>query len=275
MHQVTLISLYGEKSKAFSDLVTAAWEAIEQSKLRRFFRAYDIRQIHGTFVGMEKVLGYRRHFNLNLKQSVGELTDMTFDHLRDTVCGKLPMDIQIGGFAPDFDSFQSMGKKPYVRSFQVQWRRRKVTLIGWPFETQGDSRSYERTTLLDLRDDMKRACNIQHKYPRPKYEDNDLFMVIGELANLQLASDEELYELEKTVVPDVEKLIRDHLWANPIIVRLGEQHVFAACYTNETLPLDSTEVYSFADGSLDTTLLNALYVRHPDGIPEHSVPGDD
>lgn len=262
MHQVTLISLYGEKPKEFSNLVSAAWEAIERSKLRSFFRAYDMRQIHGTIIGMEKVPGYRCHFNLNLKQSAGKLTEMAFDHLRETVCGKLPMDIQIGGFAPDYGTFLSMDKKPYLRSFQVQWRRRKVTLIGWPFESLADSRSYGKTPLLDLRDDLKNTCQIQHKYPRPKYEDNDFFMVIGELADLQLASDEELRELEATIVPDVEKQVRDHLWANPISICIGEQQVFAAQYTNETLPLDSTEVYCLADESLNATLLRVMYVGH-------------
>ena len=274
MHQVTLISLYGEKPKGFTDLVSAVCKTIQRSTLRRFFRAYDIRQVHGTFVGMEKVPGYRRHFNLNLKQSAGKLIDMGFERLRDTVREKLPIDIQIGGFTPDFDTFHSMGKKPYVRSFQIQWRRGNVTLIGWPFQTQGNLRSYRRTPLLDLRDDLQRTCHIQHKYPRPKYEDNDLFMVIGELSDLQLVSDVQLRILETKVVPDIEQLVRDYLSANPIDIVVGEQEGFVARYTHETLPFDSTEVYCLADETLDTALIDALYAGRPDGAAEQSVAGN-
>lgn len=50
MHQLTLISLYGEKPKPVRDLVSKVWEAIDRSMLGRFFRPYDMRQIHGTLI---------------------------------------------------------------------------------------------------------------------------------------------------------------------------------------------------------------------------------
>ncbi|MFQ6054650.1 MAG: hypothetical protein ACE5J3_01545 [Methanosarcinales archaeon] len=81
------------------------------------------------------------------------------------------------------------GKTPYELSFQVQLATSKLTLIGWPHKNLNFT---DKRMLWDLRHEIETKCNIKHKYEN----DNDLFMVLGEIKGLQLLTDSELEELE-------------------------------------------------------------------------------
>jgi len=65
MKQVTLISLYGDKPTDLALIIKKCWEFIHQSKLRRVFHPYDMRQVHGTLIGLEKRIGFTKRVNAN------------------------------------------------------------------------------------------------------------------------------------------------------------------------------------------------------------------
>lgn len=208
---------------------------------------------------MEKVPRHVTPYNLNIRQSSGVLTEMTFEELSRTVFDHLPMNFQFGGFARDFAEFLSFGKKPYLRSFQTQWPTRKVTIIGWPFKETESGRSFADKTLFNLRTNLRQRCSIEHKYPPPKYEDNDLFMVLGDLVDMENVTESEFLEVKGAVTTAVESTVRDYLAANPIEVTVSKSQVFVARYTDQTLCLDSTNVYCMDHPSIDGPFIRRLY----------------
>ena len=253
MKQVTLISLYGQKRKSLGALISACIEMIQASKLRRVFAPYNLNQIHGTVVGMEKLIGYADHFNANIwaKSPSGERVIMNFEPLVTSVKRQLPITVQLGGFQKEFGLFDSFGKPPYERSFQVQWATNRITIIGWPHKS-GD---FTSVRLLEMmRDDIGARCNIRHKYSG----DNDLFMVLGELISLHTLSDPDLVEI-KLAASDLEAQVRDYLATQKIDVEIGPEQIFLAQYEKETLPLESTNVYCINDSRITDSFIDKLY----------------
>jgi hypothetical protein len=57
MKQVTLVSMYGQKRKELAKFAKRCTDVIATSALRRVFRPDRLEQIHGTLVGMEKLVG--------------------------------------------------------------------------------------------------------------------------------------------------------------------------------------------------------------------------
>jgi hypothetical protein len=253
MKQVTLISLYGQKAKPLAGLIGGCTTIIQSSKLRRIFSPYHLNQIHGTIAGMEKLVGYADHFNANIwaNSPLGKRVGMKFDSLVNTVQQHLPITIQFGGFNKAFNAFDSFGKWPYERSFQVQWATNRFTIIGWPHQ----SSDFTSARLLEiLRGEIGEKCNIQHRYSK----DNDLFMVLGEISGLHLLSDSELADM-KIAANDVEAQVRDYLTTQKVDVEIGAEQVFVAQYEKETLPLESTNVYSVADSRTTGSFIETLY----------------
>lgn len=208
-------------------------------------------QIHGTFFGMEKLIGFSECFNANIWTNTGRIEAMNFKPLRETVLQYLPMMVRFGGFGKTFNGFKSFGKFPYERSFQVQWTTNKVTLIGWPHRNGEFS---PNQLLKTLRSEVASKCNIRHKY----HDDNDLFLVIGEIVGLQFLSDSERKKLKDTAL-NLEKKARKFLENNSIDVEIGSDQVFIARYGIETLPLDSTDVYCIQKQGVDDGFLINLY----------------
>jgi hypothetical protein len=138
---------------------------------------------------MEKLIGFTENFNANTWMESGNREVMEFTPLLKIIKKHFPIKIRFGGFEKSFKHFDSFGKKPYERSFQIQWKTNKLTLIGWP-HANGDF--IAKRPLEELREDISTHCNILHKY---KY-DNDLFMVIGEIKGLQLLTASELKEIK-------------------------------------------------------------------------------
>ena len=205
MKQLTLLSLYGHKRKPLAQLIGGCVEIISQSPLRRVFKPYHPLQIHGTLVGMEKLIGYSDDFNANIWVDSGIKTRMDFSLLVDTLKQHLPMTVRFGGFPQFFSEFKSLGLSPYERSFQVQWPTNRFTLIGWP-HTRGD---FTADRLLEkFREDMGKNCHIQHKFKN----DNDLFLVVGEIVGLENLSDIELAQI-KGATPSLESDVRNYLAA--------------------------------------------------------------
>lgn len=252
MRQVTLISLYGQKPKHLEKLINRCVGYIRDSIMRRIFTPYDTNQVHGTLIGMEKLIDFTKHFNANKWIETGNREIMEFTSLVKIIKKHLPMKIRFGGFEKSFKHFYSFGKKPYERSFQIQWKTNKLTLIGWPHK---DGDFITKRPLEELREDISTNCNILHKY---KY-DNDLFMVIGEIKGLQLLTASELKEI-KLSSEKLEENIRNYLAKNITEVEITPEQVFLSRYIDEALPLDSTTVYCIAKPGIDAAFISNLYL---------------
>jgi len=251
MKQLSLISLYGQKPASLANLITRCSEFIQESRFRHIFRPYHPHQIHGTLFGMETLTGSPEWFNANTWSHTGRKEAMNFEPLREAVMQYLPMTVRFGGFGKAFNGFKSFGKFPYERSFQVQWTTNKVTLIGWPHRNDEFS---PNLLLNNLRGDVAAKCNMRHKYD----DDNDLFLVIGEIAGLEILPDSERKEI-KSAASSLEEKVRKFLEKNLIDVEIGSDQVFLARYGKESLPLDSTDVYCINKPEIDAGFIKSLY----------------
>jgi hypothetical protein len=251
MKQVTLVSLYGQKENSFAQLVRGCTEIIQKSVLRRVFRPYHPNQIHGTIIGMEKLIGYSKHFNANFWGSSGSNVEMDFTRLLTTLSEQLPMTVQFGGFSPEFKAFESFGRSPYERSFQFQWPTNRVTIIGWPHSNGNFTVSRQLNTL---RNSLATNCNINHKYAG----DNDLFMVLGEITPLSNLSKVEIKKLQDAS-SDVEKEVRDYLASQKLDVVINVDSVSVVQYEDETLALDSTVPFRISNEELDADFVSKLF----------------
>jgi len=253
MKQVTMVSLYGQKDKKLKRLIEDCWEKINASKFRRIFKPYDMEQIHGTIIGMGKLIGFSELYNANIWHDLEDRRIMDFNDLVDIVKGYLPMTVRFGGFNENYDKFTSLGKIPYERSFQVQWKTSRFTLIGWPHKNGNFT---DKKILLELRNEIEKKCNIRHKYAR--YNDNDLYMVLGEIKWLHLLTNSKLQELKmKSAL--LEESIREYLRKNYTDVKITDEQVFLAQLEKETLPLDSTNVYYIQDPRINNSFIQNLY----------------
>ncbi len=252
VRQLTVISLYGQKPASLLNLIRHCSEFIQGSEFRRVFKPYDLHQIHGTFFGMERLVGFAECFNKNIWIHTGRKEAMNFMPLLETVMKHLPMTVRFGGFGKTFTGFKSAGKFPYERSFQVHWNTNKVTLIGWPHRNDDYT---SRLLLKTLRSEITTKCKIGHKYDN----DNDLFLVIGEISRIQELSDFERKEIRNSA-SILEEQLREYLENNMTDVEIGFEQVFIARYDKESLPPNSTNVYCINMPGIDAHFLSNLYV---------------
>jgi len=252
MKQVTMISLYGKKDKDLQLLIEDCWERINISKFRRIFEPYNIKQIHGTIIGMAKHIGSSELFNEEIwrDSNTRKKIIMDFTELINIVRDHFPMTVRFGGFDENYRDFQSQNKTPFERSFQVQWDSSKLTLIGWP--RKNDKFTEE---LSKLRNEFKEKCNIKYRYEK---DGKDFHMVLGEIKRPHLLTDSELKRL-KMETTQLEESIREYLRKHPIDVKINCEQVFLAQYVNETLPLDSTNVYCIQDRVINNPFIQNLY----------------
>ena len=208
-------------------------------------------QVHGTFIGMEKTGGIPGFCNANIWIQTDKREVMNFSPLMDTVRKYLPQKIRFGGFGKTFHGFKSFGKFPFERSFQIQRSAGKVILIGWPHRNDDFS---SNPPLRTLRMEVEERCNIRHKYAG----DNDLYMVIGEIADMENLPQSERQEINDAT-SGIEERVRDFLENNPIDVEIEPEQVFFARYRRESLPLDSTETYCINKSGIDAGFIRNLY----------------
>ena len=241
MKQLSLVAFYGEKDGPLAGLLDHCRSAVAGSPLGRSFGAYDGAQVHATIVGMECLPG-EPLANRNAWSKRGVRARMDFSRLREVVGRRLPMSIRFGGFGPDDGRFRSQGRVPFERSFQIHRASGKVTLVGWPHE-QGN---YASRLLEQLRGDLSRSCNLEHKYDG----DNDLYLVLGVMESAAATESD---------ASAIESVIRDYLAHNPFDVRLALADTSIACYADETLDPRTTRVHALADPTVTPDVLEALY----------------
>jgi len=170
------VAFYGEKSDLLAAFVR--WiQALVAEHVGEGFRPYEIGQVHATIVGLE---GHRRNGEILNEQywQHGQTRPMDIAGLLDTLLqsGRLPFRVRIGGFQREHRySFESFGRHPYLRSFEIQ-ASTIVVAMGWPVNADEYS-----PTLDGLRRDLNRH-NILHKYHRTSDAiDNDFYFVLGKL----------------------------------------------------------------------------------------------
>ena len=240
MKQLSLVAFYGNKGHPLAGLLDRCRSVVAASPLGERFKPYGAAQVHATIVGMESLPGEPR-VNRNLWSKRGMKARMEFSHLAEVVGRWAPMSIRFGGFDPDDRRFDSQGRRPYERSFQIQREIGMVTLIGWP-HARG---AFEPRLLEQFRDDLAERCNLEHKYDG----DNDLYMVLG-VVEPEIADGDALA---------VEAEVRDQLMHHPLDVRFAPADASIACYEEETLDPSSTIAWTVADPSLTPDVLEALY----------------
>ena len=251
MKQVTLVSLYGQKQQSFAELIRGCSDNIFRSPLRGLFKPHQIDQVHGTIVGMEKLTGFKEAYNARIWEETGERVIMDFSQMLPVLEKHFPLTVQFGGFSKSFNEFESFGHSPYERSFQIQWETKRFTLIGWVHQ-DGD---FTTSRLLQkVRDEIENKCHIRHKYRR----DNDLFMVLGEIAIPDSMTDNELAQL-KDISSSVEVKIRDYLADNRIALAIDLDALSLVQYEDVTLSLSSTVSYSLKTSDIDTNFIESLY----------------
>jgi hypothetical protein len=270
MRQVTLVMLYGPKPSNVSGLIAECQERLR----RRFgecFEPYDLRQVHATLVGLERVSASAMN-NLYLEKYRRQQKPMDFAGLLNFLRtgGRFPFQVQIGGFQQRDYPFVSQGNRPYERSFSLQniaaslpGETAVALMMGWPLRGEPggtigtnalhfiqEARIYP--TVLDEFRQSVQCFNILHRYhAQLAAVDNDLYFRIGLLR--RSPPDYLLRE-------EVERGMRDFLSRmKPTIIEISLADVYLASYMDETLPLGSTEVCSINESGVTPEFICSLY----------------
>jgi hypothetical protein len=231
MRQTTLVATYGTKPNEFSELIETYQSHLE-ARFGQNFKKYNIHQVHGTVIGLERVEGSR--YNRNLAVFRGEWRTMNLSEYLDLLIHEndlLPLTIQVGGFAKDVDyRFLSRGQTPYERSFSIQGD--KAVLMGWPvipeFNTYPETLENHRKSAANF--------NILHSWHRKSGDiDNDFYMRIGLFNPVPT---------DKSVINFLQTEMRDKLAKKPINVKITREVLRIVSYNDETLPLANSIPWS-------------------------------
>jgi hypothetical protein len=258
MRQITVVALYGEKSRDFAALVTRCQELC-QSLLGAGFRPYDLSQIHATIFGLELKIGSALH-NANFSRYQGRDLVMNLEGILDYLrrCSYFPLKVQVGGYGKRDYPFVSRQAPPYERSFSIQGD--KVVMMGWPIagrpfrqppETSSDW--IQETNLYPLSLDVLRkaaqAYGVLHAYHRGLTDiDNDLFFRIGLLVDQPSLSE----RLRDTLEAEVRQFLS---MQPPLVLDIRLQQVSVALYEEGALPWSSTRAWSLTDPELTAAAL--------------------
>lgn len=261
MRQVTLIALYGQKPAELSDLIIECQTQIK-GQLGNDFKPYELSQIHATILGLERVSD-SINFNRNFTNYRHLQKSMNFEGLLGWIRNGdwLPFQVQIGGFKNQDYPFTSRGQNPYTRSFSIQGD--KVVIMGWPLrgEPWTNAASNELDFLPEspiyptVLDEIRRTAqnfNILHAYHRKLTDvDNDFYFRIG-LINPSALN----YQLKETVENTVRQFLSK---IQTIVIELTKSNLYIAAYEDETLPINSTQIWSLDDPNLTQDFIESLY----------------
>jgi hypothetical protein len=251
MKQVSLITLILKKPKCLIDIIKYCFDIIYNSSLNNELKSYELRQIHSTIIGMEKLLASNHYYNSNIWKDFRQKKEMIFDCLQNIIKEYFPIQIKIGGFNKQFREFTSSGYYPYERTFQIQLSSKKITIIGWPIKG-----GKVVSQLFSLRNSIEKYANIRHKYADKN--DNDFYMVIGEL-NDEFYGFGKYSEELKVEISTIEQKVRDYLSINPCEFIITEKDLYFAQYEHVTLPLNSTNFFNLKNEAISPDFIKKLY----------------
>jgi hypothetical protein len=225
-----------------------SWQGRLGRSIRRLgaqlaFQPYPLAQIHATILGLERVPGLGLH-NRNMHDLGGRLQAMRLPELFGFILdsGRLPFDVQFGGFEERDEPFRSRGARPYQRSFSIQGRT--AVVIGWPVHAGRRTSTGEwPPTLEELRRSAQRF-NVRHRWHRAAADvDNDLYLRLGVL-------DGELAQSQREAVEH--EMRRALSESPPSTVRISADDLAVVAYPagEETLPVGRSEVVRLTDPRL-------------------------
>ena len=240
--QYTIAAFYGQKPKKFLSFLDGIRHKIANHPLGHHFKPYANDQVHTTLMGLERLIdGNHQPINLNIYEATGEkhairlegCVDL-FEHFLEGV------KIRLGGFNPAYDQFLSWKARPYQRSFGIHASTGKVVLNGWPVLERTGSVSFS-DCVWQLRKNLHDKHNLRHKYHQ--YQDNDVFMVIGDLANPHYPDTED-HQVFNQYLKELQDDVRAFLsTSRPHYLKLHMQDIAVIGYKDPRLPLDETQVY--------------------------------
>ena len=245
MKQVTLISLYGNKPENLETRIRECQDFLTK-RIGVAFRPYDIRQVHATIIGLERCIGSAMQ-NLNFWKKKSDISKMDLagllNYFREAFAKGI--EVQIGGFKNRDYGFISRHSIPYIRSFSIQGD--KVVVMGWPVC---------EAEYPDTLDEIRRVCqdyNVLHSYHDPVKTDRvdrDLYFRIGLV-------DPEAFSF--AVGSKIESELREKLAENTTKITIRSEDLYIAAYTDDTLPLDSSDCWSLANERVTGEFVENLY----------------
>jgi hypothetical protein len=264
MMQATLVALYGDKPDDLHAFLSDSQDRVADLLGSRF-RKYDIAQIHGTIVGLERDEDEpQRLLNRNFRTRRDARIQMDLagvvKFLRDG--SYVPFQLQIGGFQDRDYPFVSRGARPYDRSFSIQ--ERNVVVMGWPLRglpvagppsspaaLNRESRLYPPT--LDSIRRGAQAYGVLHSYhAKPEDTDNDYFFRIGIV--------DDPNSVDPLLKTRVQETMRELMAAMPpLVVEVGLPDLYVVFYDSEELPLSSTAAHALDNENLDQDFLRKGY----------------
>lgn len=241
---VTMVACYGDKPLPLARFIETV-----QARLRASlpsFAPYDIRQVHGTIIGLE---GSRFPesdcvVNANYLALRGERRRMDLARVFDLVrrSPQLPLRIQIGGFLPGAPPpFLSRGQHPYERSFSITGER--AVAMGWPHAD-----GTHPAPLARLRRDLE-SVGVLHKYHAAAgATDDDFFFVVGRVRQGDASED---------ALRSVTAELRASMGRAPIEVVVDPHDIQVVGYIDPALPLETSVRCSLLSSDPASTI--ALY----------------
>jgi len=239
--QYTIAAFYGQKPQEFVSFLDGIREIISNHPLGRHFQPYANDQVHTTLMGLERLMDRNHSINLNRYEATGEACEMRLEGCVDLFESFLDgVRIRLGGFNPAYDQFLSWEARPYQRSFGIHASTGKVVLNGWPVLEGTGSVSFT-DGVWQLRKNLHDKHNLRHKYHQ--YEDNDVFMVVGDLPNPhhQDTEDHQVFNLQRK---ELEDDVRTFLsTSRPYYLKLSIEDIAVIGYQDPVLPPHETQVY--------------------------------
>jgi hypothetical protein len=250
--QATVVGHYGRKPTAFAKLLRECRDAV-RSMFGPSFNAYEIDQIHGTLIGLEREDEHAgAYLNRNFRVLRGVRINMEFEGLLRSLQRAFSNSvlIQVGGFAPHQDSFRSRGLLPFERSFSIQGN--KAVVMGWPVRSEaiiGASSSIDDregrhprypNSLHRVRLDMQ-THGVLHAYHAKLHDvDNDFYFRLGTIADSSL--------LTRKIISETEVSMRQWLSKTPLTLEIRLSDLCVAFYRTTELPRASTRTICISDG---------------------------
>jgi len=247
-----LVTLYGEKSIAFGQLISECQAQIA-SVVGPAFHPYDIRQVHATITSFGKLMPLPKT-NGCFHEYSNHQVQMDFDgflrFLRGGGCP--PFQIQIGGFQDRDYPFTSRGRKPFERSFA--FHDSKAVVIGWPIRGIPNNISnpsalnliYEARIYPNSLDQFRQALQtfgFRHRYYQNISDvDNDFYFRIG-LYDQDSISEQLQYEIERKLRHFLSK-------SQPLLLEFGMSEMYIVFSEYETLLPESTTAWVVTDPSV-------------------------
>lgn len=224
--QLSMVALYGAKPSTLVRFISYTRQESLYYSDHFVFQPYPVAQVHATIIGMERLPFDEELINQNIFNTKKTKEVMQFSKLKSVLRKFLPMEIQIGGFGENDTSFLSNEKKPFERTLFFDPNTRKLVLIGWP-HADGD---FSERRLWKLRSGLEEQCNIGHKYP----DDNDFYMVLGDLKAAGEATDEIFRFIHH---------MQNYLSENPLFLGVRMDSLSIAVYNSTRLDADSSVIH--------------------------------